>query len=288
MTVTNRLKIIMQIIVKLLFKFLPNSTIRFIILSFPKLAVCAPPNLKFIINNYLDRYTVNINTASCVERYMLRGTYEPSNLKIIELNVKEGNCCLDIGANVGAITLALAKAVGKSGLIYSFEPHPSFYNKLSDHIKINNLENNVFAINKGISSSNKNIFLEEDSRIEGKGNAGIVDFETINSYKIEAITLDQFVISYNLKSVNFIKIDVEGHEMEVINGCVETIKKFRPKILFESLSIFAKKGNKNNFSELENQFISLNYDFFGVDYYGNLIKISTIGEYPMTYAIPIN
>ena len=282
----NRLKIIMQTFVKYLFKFLPNKIIRSLILSFPRLAVCSPPNFIFSINDYLGIYTININTSSCVERYMLRGTYEPSNLKIIENYVNDGDICFDIGANVGAISLALAKAVGTLGKVYSFEPHPNFYEKLCNHIKINNLIQNVSTINRGVSSAVGTLFLEEDIRVEGRGNAGIVATETKNSFIIDVITLDNFVLDNDLQKVDFIKIDVEGHEKEVIIGCFEILKKFKPKILFETIEIFNNDLNQNKFKEIEILLKSINYILFGVDYNGSIKKIESIGEYPMTFALP--
>ena len=60
------------------------------------------------------------------------GEYEPAITKVIESIVNKGDCCLDIGANIGYFTLMLAKLVGPTGKVFAFEPDPRNISLLSD------------------------------------------------------------------------------------------------------------------------------------------------------------
>ena len=162
----------------------------------------------------------------------------------IKSTLKPGDVAIDVGANYGLYTYNLSKSVGVDGLVYAFEPIPYTFRTLKRITKIFRL-NNVKLVNKGCSNSvgkiNFSVPLQENGTIsaglafidinEKNRNSRLkkgshTDFTTIKS---EIIKIDDL----NLKKVSFMKIDVEGAELLVLKGAVNTIKKFRPIIMIE-------------------------------------------------------
>jgi len=159
-----------------------------------------------------------------------------------EKYVKQGDTVIDAGAYVGIHTLKLSKLVSPSGLVYAFEPDPETFKILQHNIKLNNI-NNVKLFNVALGDKESNLEIKKTF----DANKGATqwkykdDFSNVVS---KTITID----SLDLKKLNFIKIDVEEMESSVFRGMENTIKKFKPIILFESF----KENNDKNFKILSN------------------------------------
>lgn len=165
------------------------------------------------------------------------GDLDPKISQIIDIVVEPGDVALDIGANLGLVSLRLAKRVGPSGRVYSFEPNPLMVAYLQATFKRNNLTNmelQQFALGETRGRLRLSV---------PKGNAGaasLLDAEGMELDKLEAShvveveTLTAFSKKKALTRVDFVKIDVEGFESKVIKGGVDLIKEKRPRaILFE-------------------------------------------------------
>jgi FkbM family methyltransferase len=160
------------------------------------------------------------------------------SLKLL-MDAPEGEV-LDIGANLGTFCVPLARKIAKH-TYHAFEPQRIISYQLCANIFINSLEN-VYAYELALSDRDINIDAEmPDYATEGNIGAFSIDEETRkNNYecstvntsnKIELIPLDYM----NFNNIRLIKIDVEGHELEVIKGGIETIKKNNyPPIIFEA------------------------------------------------------
>jgi len=135
-----------------------------------------------------------------------------------------GQVALDIGANIGYFSLLLAKKMGPSGKIYSFEPHPSIFNKLSNNLKdfsSCHLKNEALSDKKG----EMKLFVPKDF----SGNEGTATFErnqlkngSVSEIPVNVEVLDE-VIGDN--KIDLIKIDVEGHEASVFKGAERVLKR---------------------------------------------------------------
>ncbi len=151
----------------------------------------------------------------------------------------ENPVIFDIGANIGTFTTWMAKAF-PLGKIYSFEPQRSVFQMLCGNMAINNIYN-VHAYNFGIGSTYCILRTKEPNYFKN------VDYGTYTlntnaslervdqDLNIEVRPLDLVVDQYGVTRVDLIKIDVEGMDMDVIYGGIETIKKFRPKIFIEHI-----------------------------------------------------
>lgn len=143
----------------------------------------------------------------------------------------------DIGANIGTFTTWMARAFPK-GKIYSFEPQRSVFQMLSGNAAINNLYN-VYTHNIALGKENKKIEFEEPNYFH-KNDYGtfslienIISEKTKNKIVVEIKTLDSFLEYFNIPKVHLLKIDVEGMDLDVLIGGVNTIKKNLPVIFIE-------------------------------------------------------
>jgi FkbM family methyltransferase len=143
---------------------------------------------------------------------------------------------LDIGANFGVFTKLFSQLVGPRGSVIAFEPIPLTFRTLEAGIKRYHLEN-VQAINKAVSDRVGKVLMAVPSYEENRGDnlyqASIVSSpESPETFTINAVTVD----SLQLARVDFMKIDVEGHELEVLHGSRETLKRHRPTLMVEVTS----------------------------------------------------
>ena len=155
------------------------------------------------------------------------GNYELETLSFFKKKIKKGNVFVDVGANIGQHSIFVSKVVGDRGLVISFEPITKLYLQFLKSIEINNLKN-IKSHNFACGDIN------EDSQISiCKNNAGassiLIKNKNQEIQKIKIRKLDDFIKS----KVDFIKIDVEGYEPQVIFGAKNIIKKYKPKILLE-------------------------------------------------------
>jgi FkbM family methyltransferase len=172
----------------------------------------------------------------------LSETETHENAMILNL-IKPGDVVFDIGANIGWYTISiLLKRKGAS--VYSFEPIESSFQYLKQNLKLNNL-NSDNTYNIGFSNEDKKVKFYFDIRFAMASSMANLreDKETVE-VDCEVIKLDDFVSSkLSLERLDFIKCDVEGAELFVFEGAVETIKKFRPIIFSEMLRKWSAKFN---------------------------------------------
>lgn len=233
------------------------------------------PELQIALCNNL-KYGI-IGRNDLISNAVIRGGFDNNVINVsndILKNTKDG-IVLDIGANMGSYAVPVAAANPKLQ-IYCFEPQRIVFYQLCTNILFNRLDN-IYAFNHGLSDSKWTKILEvPDYNNEQNIGAFSVDNDVRkegylvvthgNLEPINAICLD----SMNLKNVRFIKLDVEGHELEVLQGAVETIKSSNyPPILFESWDFKFPDKKEKLFSYLH----SIGYTITGVDGNSNYLAV---------------
>ena len=144
-------------------------------------------------------------------------------------DLKEG-VFLDIGANVGKYSIMLGKRMGVDGRVLAFEPEPNNIKSLKKNIELNRV-NNIDIIEKACSNSKGEIDFYLSSNNTG-GHS--ITAKTNNKITVQADTLDNILKERGVSRVDMVKIDVEGAEYLVLRGASIMLRKFRPKIIFES------------------------------------------------------
>ena len=167
--------------------------------------------------------------------------YEKTDLDMAIKLIEENFIVFDIGANIGWYTVNIPKLV-KGVKVFSFEPVYKTFRYLKENIKLNNITN-AQIFNFGFSDEEEEITFYYYP--EGSGNASIANLSKSNT--VEKISghvrkLDNFVTEKNI-NVDFIKCDVEGAELLVFKGGIETIKKHKPIILTEMLRKWSANFN---------------------------------------------
>jgi len=145
--------------------------------------------------------------------------------------LKVGDTVLDVGGHVGAWTMFYAKFVGKDGFVYVFEPEKEGFNAIKRNISINNLQEVTQPIQAGISDKTEKIkfYVRPDKdthsifeETHAKSPLGI-QYE----YDVDIHTIDSLVANGTIRQPDFIKIDVEGAELKVLEGMRNTARKTR-------------------------------------------------------------
>ena len=157
------------------------------------------------------------------------GEWCEPGLDILLQCTTSGGTILDVGANIGTHTVALAKKVGTNGRVIAFEPQRMIYQNLCANVSLNRLTN-VDCLQKGVGKESA-VFHMPIMDPETQQNFGAFE---ISGYKtgepVEIITID----SLSLEACSLIKVDVEGMEKEVLTGANDTIRQFRPLMFVEN------------------------------------------------------
>lgn len=159
---------------------------------------------------------------------------EQSEQLLVKSLIKPGMTVFDVGANLGDYTLLFSELVGNLGKVYAFEPTATIYQKLQQRIEQAKCQN-VTVIQKAAYSENTTVqfheFAEEYSVWNSIGTPEMLNPETGSEYvpivkteQIEAIALDSFCQEQNIEFIDYLKLDVEGAESDVIQGISNLLK----------------------------------------------------------------
>lgn len=172
----------------------------------------------------IDGYEIAFHcpTAGSVSSAHFLGRGEPETLAWIRTYIKPGEVLWDIGANVGPFSLFAAKRGAK---VYAFEPHAYTFAVLMRNVQINTLEDNIVPLWLALSDrTSLETFFQRDS---GAGHAMSalrapvnVSGEFVAEFRQPAlaITSDEAVRIFGLVKPDHIKLDVDGHEAEILEG----------------------------------------------------------------------
>jgi len=177
-------------------------------------------------------------------------SFEYSSFQLFSTLLERGSIILDVGANSGVYSIFYSRLVGDKGRIYAFEPDTSNYFLLQENLKLNNC-NNVRAYNFALS--NKESIVEMISynpadlnlKLQGDSFKYMKEVSDITEplHRTKAYKLDDLDEIKNISKIDFIKIDVEGAELLVLQGSINTIKKHKPVIIFELLGEWTIRFN---------------------------------------------
>jgi FkbM family methyltransferase len=168
------------------------------------------------------------------------GDYETESIETVLKLISPKSIVLDVGANVGFWTIPLARALTSGGCLHAFEPVPENLMRLSENVRRNHLDTIVQLHGIGLSDrkTTLQVSLREDFQNGAEtGNAAIVIDSEDNKFAwaaIEVTPLDgETFASLGIDHVDFIKLDIEGHEDKFLAGATTVIRRFRPVLYLE-------------------------------------------------------
>ena len=146
--------------------------------------------------------------------------------------LRSGDCGFDVGANIGALSVAMSRMAGKHGQVHAFEPNPKTLEKLRQNLRINQTRNVHVVPKAAWRQTGKNLSFYCDPSGRGaasslkqwQGHVGQVDVKTE--------TLDEYANECKVVP-DVVKIDVEGSEFEVLRGARNLLTRRKPVLVLE-------------------------------------------------------
>ena len=162
------------------------------------------------------------------------GDLDPKLSLIVRRLLKRGDTVFDIGANIGIMTLQFSDYVGETGVVHSFEPNPDVMKLLASAVT-RKAASNVLLNEIALGRKSDVLTL---SAPEGNVGAGSLvrgsEWSDAKSYLVSVKTLDEYVAERSIKTIDLIKIDVEGGELDLFIGARHVLEEIEPRaVLFE-------------------------------------------------------
>jgi len=171
--------------------------------------------------------------------YRYRWRVDPGEIRFLRSKLRRGQVAVDIGCHKGAYTYWMRRSVGASGAVYAFEPQPKQVAYLREAflaMRYDNVELVPMAVSDRsgqmmlhvptLSTHFASLEATSKERVAARGENG--------ELVVDVTTLDEFFESAKARRPpNFVKVDVEGHELSVFKGARRTLEKHHPTILVE-------------------------------------------------------
>lgn len=215
------------------------------------------------------------------------GTYEKGSLAIMKHMLRPGDCFVDVGANIGLMSIFASQLVGPAGKVWAFEPNPLTARILEENIRINhsqNIEQSRYAVGK--IPGNALIYDRWDFN---RGSASLIkpDKDT-GSHEVQVCTLSGF-FKKEIKDVDhyprLIKLDIEGFELEALHGSLDLLNSEHPPILMVECSENRENSSGNGNDALYDFLLTLgHYKIFrgkrDKSRVSKMVEVKTVHELP--------
>lgn len=153
--------------------------------------------------------------------------YEQHTFNFLRAHCASGDTVMDIGAHLGLFSVFMARLVGPSGRVFSFEPTPLTRKTLQKTVRINGCENSITVRGEAVAGSTTTMRFYDTGMLLSNANSIIHSLRSRRSLTVKTVSLDDFVATYQL-NVRCLKIDVEGAELELLRGACRTFLIDRP------------------------------------------------------------
>ena len=162
--------------------------------------------------------------------------YAEKNL-LASLDLK-GKTIYDVGGYIGELSIFFSKVSGSTGTVIVFEPNQQNYNKIQEHIQLNQVSNvRILKIGVGNAREERTLFVRKGSSATGsmeeKLQSQIALENNFEQLQVDVDTLDNIISSENLPNPDFIKIDIEGMEYNALVGMNQTVECCSPSFYVE-------------------------------------------------------
>lgn len=195
--------------------------------------------------------------ASRIRQYGIEG-FEPEVQPIFKAIVPHVCTFIDIGANSGFYSL-LAAGLNPTCRIFAFEPMPSGLETLEQNIALNGFAGRITAHRAALSNENRggSFYIPKGVRLPTGGSELNSAVEETEEVPCDFMRLDDFVSREGINEIGFIKIDTERTENLVIEGAIESIRRFRPVMVVEILNDKVGAGIEGFLNGLDYRFYQI-------------------------------
>jgi FkbM family methyltransferase len=181
----------------------------------------------------LAGYTIQLDMQ--VDKDYWLGTYEQELQAALPLLIPAGATIYDVGANIGYVSLLLAKAAGAGGRVFAFEALPANIQQLNRNVELNGMESTVTVVPVAVTDQQGQVkFLVHASGGMGKavGSAGRED-PYLSEILVDSLSLDDYVYKLGNPPPAVLKMDIEGGEVLALPGMSRILKEIHPLLLIE-------------------------------------------------------
>lgn len=184
-------------------------------------------------------------------------SYEPELQRLLRHIDLAGGVCVDVGANIGLHSIEMSSLAGERGKVFAFEPEPHNFELLVHNLRTNGCAN-VEAVNQAVSDGEGTAFMALSPINYGDHRLATGDASS-GSPQVKLTSLDRTLADVPDDAVRFIKIDVQGHEMQVLRGMTRTLERNKDAILMVEVSPDILPSMGSSASELMDSFVSRGY-----------------------------
>lgn len=193
--------------------------------------------------------------------------------------LKEGDVAIDIGSNIGHMTVPMSLLCGKTGLTLAFDPNPFVFKVLEKNVELNKSISNIQPYNFAITEEDDEFYYNSSEASFGNGGISKEKESRHGKYslsqKIKGVNLEKFLMnSYPdyISKIKLIKIDTEGYDKEIIKSISGLLIKYKPVVITECFGKNSPEARYEQFELLKSKGYSLYY-FSGFDVNATIIPI---------------
>lgn len=230
-----------------------------------------------LTTNYEADLQIHCDLSSYIEWCIFfMGHYGRPTGHLIESVLHEGDFAVDVGANVGAYTLIMARSVGSRGRVAAFDANPEVYDRLLQNLALNNFTGRTETYELALSSlcGAQKLYLPPVSS-PNRGTATLIQQTRPQGtpINVQVETLDHVI--RNWKRCDLIKADTDGNDFAVLEGATQIIQRYLPTLIFEfDADLWPDAWKKSE--RLSEWLQTLGYSFHWIDQrWGKLRKVGS-------------
>ncbi len=230
-------------------------------------------------------FTISADPFELPQSYMLFGRYQVELFQLLPRLIREGDSVIDIGAELGFVTLHLSRLVGKNGHVTSFEPDPTAMARLQSTLSANCVDNvRVSPVAAADRDGELTLYAGGELGFSSAVNGAEPSLQPIS---VPCLRIDTIVSQHDFpRPVIFVKIDVEGFETAIIAGMDQLIEADRPYIIMEVNSGMLKLA-KSSTSALLKSVAQHRYRIFRIARRDRGIRLGRVVLEPIDPSTPV-
>ena len=228
---------------------------------------------KNIVVEEIFGYRVELDLSDWVQRNIFLGSFYKDDKRIIEKILKQGMTFVDIGANIGYFSLLASSLVGDKGLVIAFEPNFKTYSNFKKTIENNSIKN-IKLYDCALGDWVGNALLYPNHEDKNNATATLVNVGQKEGYEIKVNTLDNIIEKLDLKKIDYLKIDVDGYEPNVLKGASNALKSKIIKNIQLEFGCYLLKANNYSSKQLYKTILGYGYKDIELEYYPSENRIT--------------
>jgi FkbM family methyltransferase len=202
--------------------------------------------------------------TTALSDFISRDFYKPE-IEVAKKLLRKKDTVFDVGANVGLFSVIYSRLVGENGRIFSFEPVPDTHWMFMETLALNRVVNVLpqkIALSDKSGSAIMHTFEQAYSAWSSFGSPVFGDHHPTSSTTVQVSTLDNFCSSKKIRNIDFLKLDVEGFEKQVLEGARKLLSAGRIKYLSFEISKIPLEASGTAPSEIFNLLESFGYKVY--------------------------